>query len=163
MFVSEELHKKLRSSSGVEKVLNFLDNMPWTYSHVGTELRLDTTRSPFLKPNADVSCCDDLEGYLHLVDGFLASNCPFRSNAKRSLFRLLNEQKVNVKRLYMSKGKDLRLSLEKNRNSMSSCLHKVYVFIAQVVFHISSISSLVFQINYEVTFKNIYFFHFTTS
>ncbi|GAA0185577.1 phospholipase [Lithospermum erythrorhizon] len=126
MFVSEELDKKLRSSSGVEKVLNFLDNMPWTYSHVGTELRLDTTRSPFLKPNADVSCCHGLEGYLHLVDGFLASNCPFR-------------------------------------NSMSSCLHKVYVFIAQVVFHISSISSLVFQINYEVTFKNIYFFHFTTS
>ncbi|KAG9151155.1 hypothetical protein Leryth_002726 [Lithospermum erythrorhizon] len=123
MFVSEELDKKLRSSSGAEKVLNMLDNMPWAYSHVGTELRVDTKKSPFLKPNADVSCCHDLEAYLHLVDGYLASNCPFRANAKRSLSKLLNEQKSNIKKLYTNKGKGLTLNLEnENMSLMSSCL-----------------------------------------
>ncbi|KAK4349632.1 hypothetical protein RND71_032387 [Anisodus tanguticus] len=114
MFVSEELDKKLRESGLVSGVLNVLDkSMPWAYAHVGTELRVDTRMSPFLKPNADVACCHDLEAYLHLVDGYLASNCPFRANAKRSLARLLNEQKSNIKRLYTSKGKGLNLNLER--------------------------------------------------
>ncbi|XP_022958314.1 phospholipase A1-Ibeta2, chloroplastic-like [Cucurbita moschata] len=85
---------------------------PVTYSHVGTELRVDTKMSPYLKPNADVACCHDLEAYLHLVDGFLSSKCPFRPNAKRSLARLMQDQKGNVKKLYMSKVKDLGLNPE---------------------------------------------------
>ncbi|KAL1830025.1 hypothetical protein ACET3Z_008437 [Daucus carota] len=125
MFVSEELDKKLRDSSVGANVLNVLDNnMPWAYSHVGTELRVDTKMSPFLKPNADVACCHDLEAYLHLVDGFLASNCPFRSNAKRSLVKLLNEQNSNVKKLYTNKAKALTLKLNPQREilQMPSCL-----------------------------------------
>lgn len=123
MFVSEGLDEKLRSTSATNGILNILDNnMPWAYSHVGTELRVDTKMSPYLKPNADVGCCHDLEAYLHLVDGFLASNCPFRSNAKRSLVRLLNEQRSNVKKLYTSKAKNLSLNLERDRLPMPSCL-----------------------------------------
>ncbi|KAI3821809.1 hypothetical protein L1987_09382 [Smallanthus sonchifolius] len=122
MFVSEELDKKLRESKSAKKVLNILDNnMPWAYTHAGTELRVDTKNSPYLKPNADVSCCHDLEAYLHLVDGFLASNCPFRANAKRSLVKLLHEQNSNVKKLYTCKAKGLTLNLEKNMQ-MSNCL-----------------------------------------
>ncbi|KAK6117466.1 hypothetical protein DH2020_048793 [Rehmannia glutinosa] len=122
MFVSEELDKKLRETCA-GKLLNALDNsMPWAYTHVGTELKVDTKMSPFLKPNADVACCHDLEAYLHLVDGFLASNCPFRPNAKRSLWKLLNEQRSNVKRLYTSKGKALSLNNLKSDLSMSNCL-----------------------------------------
>ncbi|KAG8374657.1 hypothetical protein BUALT_Bualt10G0018800 [Buddleja alternifolia] len=122
MFVSEELDKKLRDTS-VGRLLDVLDNsMPWAYTHVGTELRVDTKMSPFLKPNADVACCHDLEAYLHLVDGFLASNCPFRPNAKRSLWKLLNEQKSNVKKLYTSKAKGLTLNDLHRDMSMSSCL-----------------------------------------
>ncbi|CAK9173294.1 unnamed protein product [Ilex paraguariensis] len=122
MFVSEGLDKKIRES-GASCVLNVLDNtMPWAYSHVGTELRVDTKMSPYLKPNADIACCHDLEAYLHLVDGFLASNCPFRPNAKRSLWRLLHEQKSNVKMLYTSKAKALHLNLERGSRSMSTCL-----------------------------------------
>lgn len=123
MFVSEELDKKLRES-GAARVLDMLDcRMPWAYSHVGTEFRVDTKMSPFLKPNADVACCHDLEAYLHLVDGFTASNCPFRPNAKRSLVRLLNEQRSNFKRLYTSKGKGLTINLDREHNfSTSSCL-----------------------------------------
>ncbi|PHT58428.1 Phospholipase A1-Ibeta2, chloroplastic [Capsicum baccatum] len=114
MFVSEAIDKKLRET-GASGVLNLLDNsMPWAYSHVGTELRVDTTKSPFLKPDADVACCHDLEAYLHLVDGYLGSNESFRPNAKRSLAKLLNEQSANIKKLYTSKGKDLS-SLNLNR------------------------------------------------
>ncbi|KAK1374873.1 Lipase, class 3 [Heracleum sosnowskyi] len=125
MFVSEELDKKLRDSSVAANVLNVLDNnMPWAYSHVGTELRVDTKMSPFLKPDADVACCHDLEAYLHLVDGFLASNCPFRSNAKRSLVKLLDEQNSNVKKLYTNKAKALTVKLNPQREilQLSSCL-----------------------------------------
>ena len=123
MFVSEELERKIRNTK-MGGVLNVLDKMPWSYSHVGTELRVDTKHSPYLKPNADVACCHDLEAYLHLVDGFLASNCPFRENAKRSLLKLVHEQRSNVKKLYISKAFSLKLSLERERDRMpmSPCL-----------------------------------------
>lgn len=122
MFVSEELDKKLREMAA-GKFLSVLDNsMPWAYTHVGSELRVDTKMSPFLKPNADVACCHDLEAYLHLVDGFFASNCPFRPNAKRSLWKLLNEQRSNVKRLYTSKAKALTLNNLESGMAMTTCL-----------------------------------------
>ncbi|KAK7300188.1 hypothetical protein RJT34_11025 [Clitoria ternatea] len=85
VFVSEEVERKLTSSKVGGGVLDMLDE----YAHTGTELRVDTKMSPFLKPDADMACCHDLEAYLHLVDGFLASNSPFRPNAKRSLARLM--------------------------------------------------------------------------
>ena len=117
MFVSEELGQKLRNSK-VAGVFDMLDkNMPLAYSHVGAELRVDTRMSPFLKPNADVACCHDLEAYLHLVDGFCASNCPFRANAKRSLVRLLQDQKSNVKKLYTNKAASF-----KKRNTNKAAL-----------------------------------------
>lgn len=114
-FLSEAgLDEKLRKTKLVGGVFEMLeDNMPLAYSHVGTELRVDTKMSPYLKPNADMACCHDLEAYLHLVDGFLASNCPFRSNAKRSLVRLLQDQRSNVKQLYTRKVKSLSLNLER--------------------------------------------------
>ncbi|KAJ4954709.1 hypothetical protein NE237_011492 [Protea cynaroides] len=122
MFVSEELDQKLRDNSKVAGMLNVLDNMPWAYSHVGTEFRVDSKISPYLKPNADVACCHDLEAYLHLVDGFMASDCPFRANAKRSLARLVKEQGSNVKKLYKSKAKNLTLNLDKQAVGIPSCL-----------------------------------------
>ncbi|KAK8587375.1 hypothetical protein V6N13_086362 [Hibiscus sabdariffa] len=104
-----------------ERFIQQEDN-PWMYSHVGTELQIDNKMSPYLKSNVDVSCCHDLEAYLHLVDGFLSSKCPFRSNAKRSLAKLLQNQKSNVKQLYTHKA--LSLNLDRNRFSfpMASCL-----------------------------------------
>ncbi|KAM1990018.1 hypothetical protein ACFX15_031316 [Malus domestica] len=123
IFVGEGvLEEKLKNA----KAGGFIDmidrNMPLAYTHVGTELRVDTKMSPYLKPDADVACCHDLEAYLHLVDGFLASNCPFRENAKRSLVRLLQDQRSNVKKLYTSKANNLTsLKLERN-GLMASCL-----------------------------------------
>ncbi|EEF30022.1 triacylglycerol lipase, putative [Ricinus communis] len=98
------------------------EDMPLAYSHVGVELRIDSKMSPYLKPNADVACCHDLEAYLHLVDGFMASNCPFRANAKRSLVKLVNDQRSNVKKLYTSKAHALSLNLERQGFSTSGCL-----------------------------------------
>ncbi|TKW09027.1 hypothetical protein SEVIR_6G064200v4 [Setaria viridis] len=82
------------------------------YADVGRELRLDSRASPFLRPDADYACCHDLEAYIHLVDGFLGSHCPFRDNAKRSILRLVKNQGGNVKQLYMSKAKDMRIQLD---------------------------------------------------
>ncbi|KAJ6714938.1 GLYCEROLIPASE A1 [Salix viminalis] len=108
---------------GIPMVEELNDSMPLAYAHVGTELRVDTRTSPYLKPNADVACCHDLEAYLHLVDGFMASNCPFRANAKRSLVKLLNEQGSNVKRLYTSKARALSsLNFERQGLAASGCL-----------------------------------------
>ncbi|KAL2902994.1 Phospholipase A1-Ibeta2 chloroplastic [Bienertia sinuspersici] len=124
IFMSDELDQKLRDNVQIASLLEFLDTkMPLAYSHVGTELRVDTKMSPYLKPDADVACCHDLEAYLHLVDGFMASNCPFRPNAKRSLFKLLSEQGSNVKKLYTSKAKSLTLKIENDGGvCMSKCL-----------------------------------------
>ena len=82
------------------------------YADVGRELRLDSRASPYLRPDADAGCCHDLEAYIHLVDGFLDSNCPFRANARRSILRLLKNQGGNVKQLYMSKAVDMRVRLD---------------------------------------------------
>lgn len=119
IFVSEELEEKIRSVGG--GVLE--ETTPLAYSHVGTELRVQTKMSPYLKPDADMACCHDLEAYLHLVDGFLASNCPFRANAKRSLARLMQDQSANVKKLYTSRAKALTVNLSRQGSmSMSNCL-----------------------------------------
>ncbi|GJN12470.1 hypothetical protein PR202_ga30749 [Eleusine coracana subsp. coracana] len=82
------------------------------YADVGRELRLDSRASPYLRPDADAACCHDLEAYIHLVDGFLGSHCPFRDNAKRGILRLLQNQGGNVKQLYISKAKDMRIHLD---------------------------------------------------
>lgn len=107
VFVGNQVEQRLKEARLAEEL--------WDYSHVGTELRVDTKMSPYLKPNADVACCHDLEAYLHLVDGFSSPNCPFRVNAKRSLVKLLHEQGSNVKRLYTSKAKALTLTLDTDR------------------------------------------------
>lgn len=109
-----------RPSSDNLNGVGVLGNMPWAYSHVGSELRIDSKTSPFLKPNADMACCHDLEAYLHLVDGFKGSDCPFRPNAKRSLVGLLHQQGANVKKLYTNRA--LTLNLERVGSAIPSCL-----------------------------------------
>ena len=103
----------LRVVNAHDVVPRFPPSLPLPgYADVGRELRLDSRASPFLRPDADAACCHDLEAYIHLVDGFLGSHCPFRDNAKRSILRLVKNQGGNVKQLYMSKAKDLRIQLD---------------------------------------------------
>ncbi|KAG5008131.1 hypothetical protein AAZX31_09G222600 [Glycine max] len=54
------------------------------YSEVGKELRLCSRDSPYLR-GVNIATCHDLNTYLHLVDGFVSSTCPFRATAKRFL------------------------------------------------------------------------------
>ncbi|XP_062196503.1 phospholipase A1-Ibeta2, chloroplastic-like [Phragmites australis] len=95
------------------------------YADVGRELRLDSRASPYLRPDADAACCHDLEAYIHLVDGFLGSHCPFRANAKRSILRLVKNQGGNVKQLYISKARDMHIQLEGGTDMPGSLLSSV--------------------------------------
>ncbi|PON99727.1 Fungal lipase-like domain containing protein [Trema orientale] len=57
---------------------------PWVYAEVGKELRLSSRDSPYLS-GFNVATCHELKTYLHLVDGFVSSTCPFRATARRVL------------------------------------------------------------------------------
>ncbi|XP_062098105.1 phospholipase A(1) DAD1, chloroplastic-like [Humulus lupulus] len=61
------------------------DSSPsWVYAEVGRELRLSSRDSPYLS-GFNVATCHDLKTYLHLIDGFVSSTCPFRATARRML------------------------------------------------------------------------------
>ncbi|GLJ47080.1 hypothetical protein SUGI_0993900 [Cryptomeria japonica] len=51
-------------------VTEWIERLPWSYSHVGVELQLDHTKSPFLRPTSDPLCFHNLEAHLHLLDGY---------------------------------------------------------------------------------------------
>ncbi|XP_047336078.1 phospholipase A(1) DAD1, chloroplastic-like [Impatiens glandulifera] len=72
------------SDSGLPGWLQKRVDTRWVYADVGKELRLSSKESPYLS-NPDVATCHDLKTYLHLVDGFVSSTCPFRATAKRLL------------------------------------------------------------------------------
>ncbi|PNY15429.1 phospholipase A(1) DAD1 chloroplastic-like [Trifolium pratense] len=63
-----------------------VEETQWVYSEVGEELRVCSRDSPYLK-GVNIATCHDLKTYLHLVDGFVSSECPFRSTARRFLHR----------------------------------------------------------------------------
>lgn len=52
------------------------------YAEVGRELKLSSKDSPYLN-SVNVASCHELKTYLHLVNGFVSSSCPFRATAKR--------------------------------------------------------------------------------
>ncbi|KAJ9188541.1 hypothetical protein P3X46_003892 [Hevea brasiliensis] len=54
------------------------------YAEVGRELKLSSKDSPYLN-SINVASCHELKTYLHLVNGFVSSSCPFRATAKRLL------------------------------------------------------------------------------
>ncbi|XP_027351394.1 phospholipase A(1) DAD1, chloroplastic-like [Abrus precatorius] len=63
-----------------------VEEAQWVYAEVGRELRLCSRDSPYLG-STNVATCHELNTYLHLVDGFVSSTCPFRASAKRFLRR----------------------------------------------------------------------------
>ncbi|KAJ0559412.1 putative phospholipase A(1) [Helianthus annuus] len=64
------------------------------YADVGKELRLYSDASPYLT-KSDFATCHDLKTYLHLVDGFVSSSCPFRTTTKR-LLTGMNQEKQQI-------------------------------------------------------------------
>ncbi|XP_047174441.1 phospholipase A(1) DAD1, chloroplastic-like [Vigna umbellata] len=93
-FVFDEVEKKEGDveGKGGEHVASFqrwmrrrVEEVQWLlYSEIGEELRLCSRDSPYLR-GINIVTCHDLNIYLHLVDGFVSSTCPFRSTAKRFL------------------------------------------------------------------------------
>ncbi|KAF8028973.1 hypothetical protein BT93_E1596 [Corymbia citriodora subsp. variegata] len=51
----------------------------WVYADVGRELRLSSRESPYLR-EGNMATCHELKTYLHLVNGFVSSSCPFQVN-----------------------------------------------------------------------------------
>ncbi|AQK73199.1 triacylglycerol lipase like protein [Zea mays] len=84
-----------------------LPNKKEQYQHVGAELRIDSKNSPCLRPDAGPACRHDLEAYLHLIDGFTGTGRPFRHDARRSVIRLLQLQRGNVKKEYVNRAREL--------------------------------------------------------
>ncbi|XP_061375932.1 phospholipase A(1) DAD1, chloroplastic-like [Gastrolobium bilobum] len=63
-----------------------VEEAQWVYAEVGKELRLCSRDSPYLG-STNVATCHELNTYLHLVDGFVSSTCPFKATANRFLPR----------------------------------------------------------------------------
>ncbi|KZV56473.1 hypothetical protein F511_08371 [Dorcoceras hygrometricum] len=75
-------NEKFQYQKYLEEAISF----PWSYAHVGVELALDHTHSPFLKKNAgDIRGAHNLEVHLHLLDGFHGKNKDFRLATKRDI------------------------------------------------------------------------------
>ncbi|BFI18277.1 phospholipase A1 [Marchantia polymorpha subsp. ruderalis] len=72
------------ASMWLDLVHDFLDLLPMVYTHVGVDLLLDDGASPFLKKGPlDRLNVHNLEVYLHLLDGFVASGAPFTPSGRR--------------------------------------------------------------------------------
>ncbi|KAE8696336.1 Alpha/beta-Hydrolases superfamily protein [Hibiscus syriacus] len=59
--------------------------LEWVYTHIGAELRLDVSSSPYLKRAFNPLGFHSLETYLHLVDRFHSAGSAFRSDARRDV------------------------------------------------------------------------------
>ncbi|KAL3537079.1 hypothetical protein ACH5RR_000445 [Cinchona calisaya] len=78
---NNEPHLANNISSWIQKVV---EDSQWVYADVGCELRLSSRDSPYLN-GVDFATCHDLKTYLHLVNGFVSSNCPFRATASKMI------------------------------------------------------------------------------
>ncbi|OAY48504.1 phospholipase A1-Igamma3, chloroplastic [Manihot esculenta] len=74
-------NEKFQYQKYVEETMSF----PWSYAHVGVELALDHTQSPFLKPTNDLGCAHNQEVHLHLVDGYHGKGRRFCLATKRDI------------------------------------------------------------------------------
>ncbi|CAH2080658.1 unnamed protein product, partial [Thlaspi arvense] len=68
-----------------QKYLEEAMSFPWSYAHVGVELALDHTHSPFLKDTKDIICSHNLEAHLHLLDGYNGRGSTFESVTQRDI------------------------------------------------------------------------------
>ncbi|BBN08350.1 phospholipase A1 [Marchantia polymorpha subsp. ruderalis] len=59
----------------------FVPSVP-SYKHVGVELIIDNYKSPYLRETKNWRITHDLEGYLHLVDGYHGFNLPFEKTLR---------------------------------------------------------------------------------
>lgn len=85
-FVVDEVAEKGRAEvAGLPRwIQKRVMDTQWVYAEVGRELRLRSRDSPYLN-GINAATCHELKTYLHLVNGFVSSTCPFRSTAREVL------------------------------------------------------------------------------
>ncbi|KAK3035175.1 hypothetical protein RJ639_034563 [Escallonia herrerae] len=88
-------NEKFQYQKYIEDKISF----PWSYAHVGAELALDHTESPFLKQTRDLGCVHNLEAHLHLVDGYHGKGRQFSLATKRDI-ALVNKSSDFLKSEY---------------------------------------------------------------
>ncbi|XP_027108947.2 phospholipase A(1) DAD1, chloroplastic-like [Coffea arabica] len=71
--------------SWIQKIV---EDSQWVYADVGCELRLSSRDSPYVN-GFDFASCHELKTYLHLVNGFVSSNCPIRATARKLINKSL--------------------------------------------------------------------------
>ncbi|GER43213.1 alpha/beta-Hydrolases superfamily protein [Striga asiatica] len=81
---NDDVVTKVPGFVGEGWVQKLVEDAQWGYADVGCELRLSTRDSPYLN-GTDLATCHDLKTYLHLVDGFVGSNCPFRATPNKMM------------------------------------------------------------------------------
>lgn len=64
---------------------NILDKFPFTYSHVGAEIRLDHDLSPHLRDRGNPLNAHNMEAYLHLLTGYHGPWRPWNQVVDRDL------------------------------------------------------------------------------
>ncbi|KAL0464549.1 UNVERIFIED_CONTAM: Phospholipase A(1) DAD1, chloroplastic [Sesamum latifolium] len=69
-------------------VQKLVEDTQWVYADVGCELRLSSRDSPDLN-SISIAGCHELKTYLHLVNEFVGSNCPFRATARKMMKKTL--------------------------------------------------------------------------
>lgn len=74
-----------------------VEDAQWAYAEVGRELRLSSKDSPYLS-SINVATCHDLKTYLHLVEGFVSSTCPFKATASARTRRALKNETTQRER-----------------------------------------------------------------
>lgn len=79
------LPEKFMSTKILQRLLSLTGTRKWVYTHVGEELALDMTSSPYLKRKFSYKDCHNLEIYLHLLDGFHREDSSFQKGARRDI------------------------------------------------------------------------------
>ncbi|KAL9455152.1 hypothetical protein AB3S75_010541 [Citrus x aurantiifolia] len=74
-----------------QKHLEEATKFPWSYAHVGVELAVDHTNSPFLKNTKDFGCAHNLEALLHLLDGYCGKEKQFCLETTKRDIALVNK------------------------------------------------------------------------
>lgn len=69
----------------LRQIHSITQGLKWVYRHVGTELKLDMSSSPYLKREFDLAGFHNLEIYMHLTDGYEGKKSKYRWNARRDL------------------------------------------------------------------------------
>ncbi|KDP21364.1 hypothetical protein JCGZ_21835 [Jatropha curcas] len=68
-----------------DAALKVVEGLPWCYTHVGVELALDHTNSPYLKEHASLPNAHNLEAQLHLLDGYHGKGTKFELAIERDI------------------------------------------------------------------------------